>query len=411
MRTTLIPLISFLFLLSTSVSTLYAQIYSEGEEWFWYNAESVRHTRAELEIILAHHKIWLTKVESVAVQYKYETETDSQAVLRSPRRVYMFRYTRPENAFDSLLMDLAYHPFRAKLESADLRRADLGGANLTWASLARADLTGASLEGADLTGASLYGADLTGAWLDSANLTRASLQEANVTGANLFETNMNIADLYGTNMSGVVFQPDTLPQPQDIAFARNLSKMTYWDNPGPLIELRKRLREAGYRRQAKEVNAAYRRTDATWLETFLYDWTCEYGIAYNRPFIILGAGIFIFGALYFNFARVFRSGTYNYLLATRRGWKKERDEGEEDWQEVRAYWRTISVALLFSLQRALRIGYRQFSPDSWIKMMLPPKFEITSRGWPRFVSAIQSIIGIGLVILALLSYFGSPFEY
>jgi len=63
------------------------------------------------------------------------------------------------------------------------------------------------------------------------------------------------------------------------------------------------------------------------------------------------------------------------------------------------------------LQRSLRIGFREFSPNQWLMLLLPPGFEIESRGWPRVVSGIQSIICIGLIVLSLLSYFGRPFDY
>ncbi len=421
MRTILISLISFLFLLSSSVFTLYAQTDSEDEEWYWFDRDSVRHTPADLGLVLSRHNEWLKEVEQLPEKIKEDNETLEKA----KRRVLQFIHTPHKMTSEDTLLNI-FRELSDDPRCLSLRWANLTNAKLLWQNLSAADLLGTNLSGADLSGAQMIGTylgsaklvdadmlttDLYGADLNWADLSNASLYNANLEGTNLKYANLSGAFLLKADMKGAIFEPRSLPSPQNIALTKNLSRLTYEENPAPLIELRNRLKEAGYRKQAKEVNAAYRRTGATWLETFLYDWTCEYGIAYNRPFIILGVGIFIFGALYLSFARVFRSGRYNYLVATKRGRKKERDEGEELWLEDRFILKKLGIAMLFSLQRALRIGYRQFSPDNWIKMALHPKFEITSRGWPRFVSALQSIIGIGLVILALLSYFGSPFEY
>ena len=61
---------------------------------------------------------------------------------------------------------------RAKFVSTMMRNARLDGANLVRADLTNADLTGASLVGADLTSARLFGADLSRADLTGARLSR-----------------------------------------------------------------------------------------------------------------------------------------------------------------------------------------------------------------------------------------------
>ena len=87
-----------------------------------------RITKAELEVFLRKHKLWLVN--------------------------------DPEGE-------------RANLTGANLTGANLTGADLTRADLYGANLTGANLTGANLTGANLYGANLTGADLTRADLTRA----------------------------------------------------------------------------------------------------------------------------------------------------------------------------------------------------------------------------------------------
>jgi hypothetical protein len=72
--------------------------------------------------------------------------------------------------------------------------------------------------------------------------------------------------------------------------------------------------------------------------------------------------------------------------------------------------RALGTAFLFSLMSVFNIGFREFNFGRWIRMMQTREFDIGARGWMRTVSGIQSLLGVALVTLALLSYFGHPFE-
>jgi len=39
------------------------------------------------------------------------------------------------------------------------------------------------------------------------------------------------------------------------------------------------------------------------------------------------------------------------------------------------------------------------------------EYSLHATGWTRFVSGLQSLISVYLVALAILTYFGNPFEY
>ena len=104
----------------------------------------------------------------------------------------------------------------AKLDSANLGRAemfdskfplaDLQGANLSFASMYRIDLTGANLQFANLAQADLRGAIMQNANLICANLTCAWLggeHPAGINvGANLSQANLTRANLSGANLGG-----------------------------------------------------------------------------------------------------------------------------------------------------------------------------------------------------------------
>ena len=66
--------------------------------------------------------------------------------------------------------------------------------------------------------------------------------------------------------------------------------------------------------------------------------------------------------------------------------------------------------MIFSLMSILNLGFEGFAFGSWIRMLQPRESDIKAYGWMRTVSGIQSIVGVALVALALLSYFGHPFD-
>jgi hypothetical protein len=74
--------------------------------------------------------------------------------------------------------------------------------------------------------------------------------------------------------------------------------------------------------------------------------------------------------------------------------------------EIRAF----GTAFLFSMMSVFNIGFREFNFGRWIRMLQFREFNIRARGWMRTVSGIQSLIGVALLALSLLSYFGHPFD-
>jgi len=73
-------------------------------------------------------------------------------------------------------------------------------------------------------------------------------------------------------------------------------------------------------------------------------------------------------------------------------------------------FRALRTALLFSMMSVFNIGFNGFNGGLWIRMLQPREFDIRARGWMRIISGVQSLLGVGLLALAVLSYFGHPFE-
>ena len=64
----------------------------------------------------------------------------------------------------------------------------------------------------------------------------------------------------------------------------------------------------------------------------------------------------------------------------------------------------------FSLLTAFHIGWRELNVGNWIARIQPREFTLRATGWVRVVSGVQSLISVYLLALAVLTYFGRPFE-
>lgn len=324
----------------------------------------------------------------------------------------------------------------AEGEEADFRgctlsNADLVGANLAEVWLTKANLTGAKLIGANLTGANLNRADLTSAYLVSANLIEAFFLETDLTDARLDEANLD----------GAVFDPkaDSLPYIPYLASTKNLDKLRYRRSETGLVELRNALRQAGLRRQERQVNYALLRgrrekmqtdprgfgdrADAAFNYVF-FEITCKYGMLPGRPLQIMGVAVLVFAAPYFWVLR-----------------RKERSSRSDIWLEVedenirpnrkrkrrmrllanagavlpprariKRFRRTLFAALYFSLLTTFRVGFREINVGNWITRMQFREYAIRATGWVRCVTGLQSLLSVALLALWLVSYFGRPFE-
>jgi hypothetical protein len=393
---------SFLLFSSLILSTIAQPEPEEG--WFWHDAEGNRKTRAELDTILAKHRRW---VEWFRGSYLPVFPTDTAHVDLSGADL-SWAYLKNANLY---MADFEETKLRfADLEGADLFNVDLRRADLYKADLRRAKLIFAQLDSADLLEADLKGADLSTANLRGAYLNGANLYIADLTGANLVGAHLGDADFGGTNLKYTRFEPVSLPQIRDIAYADDLDWIIHLDNPTPMLQLKQSLWDAGFKRQSKMVNTALHRVEASWLEEALFDSTCEWGINPWQPLLILGKLWFWLGVAYiFTLMRTTVDG--KYFLGSKKGLNRENQIIPDTWELRIGFFRRIGLAFLFSLERSLRIGFREVSPNHWLKMLLPPEFEFKSRGWPRIVSGVQSLISVALIALSLLSYFGRPFEF
>jgi len=350
----------------------------------------------------------------------------------------------------------------ADLTGADLPRVILDGANLGSIDLTGATMVQASLKHADLNGA-LGASDPSGARLDltDAHLNGANLHGANFTGAALVRTDLTGADLDGetdlsnTDLSAAIFEPTNLPTTERAYTTRNLWLVTYASDPRPLTLLRTGFHGDGYWQQERQITYALQHAIASqewntclpwrdaaqaWrqhdyvnvvsncveasLNKLVFDLTFQYGMNPDRPLYIVGALWLLCSIVYVVIIKTGRRSAI--FLVCQRNYRDGttalrqarivprpvhattvlRRLQEIVWRES-AVWR---VALFFSLQSALNIGFQELELGRWLKLLTTREYDLKAEGWARSLSGAQSLLSLLMLALSIWGLFGQPFS-
>jgi hypothetical protein len=388
---------------------------------------------AELTDILKKHAAW---VKDVSVNGWQGGELVDPKLNHDPRRADLC----DANLEDALLT-------AAELAGADLNHANLMSARMDGADLIHANLSGARQENAHLSGAHLNHANLSDANLQvidlsGADLTSADLRGADLIGAHLESTDLSYAYLSGAHLgmadlknANLEFDPDSPPKAQDVYDARNLQLVTFRAQPAGLAKLRNEFKDLGMRTQENQLTYAIRRselnrksnefnTDSPYvhsrlersLNAIFFDWTCQYGMSPGRPLLIVVALMVVLSFVY-RIAQI-HPGPNGGIWAVWDEHRIKQTEGSKEPEQLtggfpsrRSQRSIFLLALYFSLLSALRIGWSGLNFGTWISRMQPREYELHASGWVRVVSGVQSLISVYLVALAILTYFGTPFEY
>ena len=229
-----------------------------------------------------------------------------------------------------------------------------------------------------------------------------------------------------TDMKGVIFEPAHNPLEYKIALAVNLDHIRYDESPRAIYKLKLAFKSSGYGQAEKKVIAALNRnvlpqssfsnlasntleTTSFWTRKILFGFTCEFGSNAFRPLMLIFALFVVFSAIYtVSLASGNRSGLY--IRFPRKIQLTDKPEFIE-LKIVRLSWyRRFETAIAFSLRSALRLGFQGFDFGRWVRMLQHREYDIVAIGWLRSVSAIQSLISIYLIAVAILSAFGKPFD-
>jgi hypothetical protein len=243
------------------------------------------------------------------------------------------------------------------------------------------------------------------------------------------------------------------PQPAGAPGRNPDERSTVAQGKYPLLDLRNTLKQAGYSEAELQVNLAYQRHTQSTLGMILYDWTCEYGAAPSRPLILaLALALFAIPIYWLGFRHRLFGGQLlivekqeekevETLLGnplTRpnwreplgieshagRGWMRKlltwlRLERPAHWlcRLIASFWPRLrweagffKAVVFFSLINVVNLGFGGFDFGRWVRLLFFREYDLKARGWLRMVSGLQSLVGLGLLALSLLSFFGHPFE-
>jgi uncharacterized MAPEG superfamily protein len=322
----------------------------------------------------------------------------------------------------------------AVLNNADLRLARLGHTNLS-----KADLHGSNLQKADLFQANLASANLASANLTDANLERADLTDVDFRQTDLANTQLKIRwDFKGLNFA----------KWQGAKGLARLRLSNESDTLSAFRRLQNDFKKAGMRQEERGITAAIRRAQnaqAAVIER-IFNWlafelTCDWGASPSQPLKILFAGLFVFGVPY-TMALMYRNPVARGAiwrvwlpdrvldrdeseiapkrLRIRPGGVKERisapaPDGRRAPVDRERLWalplfQAIPMGLYFSVLSAFHIGWRDLNVGNWIARMQPREYALRPSGWVRFAAGLQSLLSVYLLALAVLTYFGRPFE-
>jgi uncharacterized protein YjbI with pentapeptide repeats len=314
----------------------------------------------------------------------------------------------------------------ADLHEENLDGAYLEGANLTDALLRETHLNGAILKGVRLTGAHLdqaqmkkavlISAKLDGAHLQATDLTQAELNDADFSGAVLQLTELADSKVYGAHLAGAIFEPISLPDIWSMRDVSGLDSIAWSDTPRALNLLRDEFKKAAQWDQEKAVTYALREQDrlrqgiaARWLQKLFFEETSQWGASAGRPLAIMFTLIPVFALAYAVAISRSLSGAGIWQV-----WDKDRiqqDHGANAPTKLTLKnCKLFQSALYFSTLSAFDIGWKDLNIGNWIVRFSPHEYTLRGTGWVRTVSGLQSIISVYLLALAVLSYFGRPFE-
>jgi uncharacterized protein YjbI with pentapeptide repeats len=220
-----------------------------------------------------------------------------------------------------------------------------------------------------------------------------------------------------------------------------------------VLDLRNALNKAGYSEAELQVNLAYQRHTQSTVGMILYDWTCDYGAAPSRPLILALALALLAVPIYWLGFRHRWFGAQLLMVEkpaekevvtdlgdpqTRPNWRTPL--GIEDistqtrlqklltrlrlerpvrwlggfiasfWPRLRWEGGFFKAVVFFSLISIINLGFSGFDFGRWVRLLFFREYELKAHGWLRMVSGLQSLVGLGLLALSLLSFFGHPFE-
>jgi len=254
--------------------------------------------------------------------------------------------------------------------------------------------------------------------------------------ATFFRSSLSDSDLSWAKFESIIYDPlsANLPFLPSFASLEGISSFRYQTSPFAMTELRNAFKNAGLRREERQITAALNRQQmeesSNWFERefkrIFFDLPCAFGMSPGRPLRIL-LFLCVICAVPYTWAIVRQAPqTGGKEARTRESWiwqvplEKRVASGDSKPTILHVDIRSVGVlrgltwALLlgffFSVISAGGVGYRDLDVGRWIERIKREETTLKATGWLRTLSGFQSLTSVYLLALWLVTYFGRPFE-
>jgi hypothetical protein len=329
---------------------------------------------------------------------------------------------------------------KARFEDATFRKCNLSHAHFEQAEFSRTwflecDLKNASFNGEDQSDPRKKHADRRSKKYSIVSFNDSDLSECDFRFSAMESVEFLRCALSKSEVAWAKFNstrydplPKSAPFLASFGSFEGLPEFSYQESPTGMTELRNAFKEAGLRREERQITAALcrqqMREGGRWEGKFkrlLFDLPSAFGMSPGRPLRIL-LGLCVFFALPYAWAILRRPSTSGagggriWQVPLEGGVSSSHSEPRQlhvNIKESGPVWgviRALFLGMFFSLISAFGVGYRDLDVGRWIERINPDESTLRATGWLRTVSGVQGLISFYLLVLWLLTYFGRPFE-
>lgn len=301
-----------------------------------------------------------------------------------------------------------------QIEGVRCYNGDFNSVDLSKISIDSSEFNSTTLNNAEFSNSRFNDVHFFNTNIDSANFAKATLTNCSFLGSDLrgaifIDANLNEVSFACANMAGVILEPDTLTDVEEIAGAYNLDSVTYRTNPGALIKLRGQLKAEGFSRAQREITAAIERRKFQlnnsfanmWITYLLFGFTSDYGLNQLQPLMMMLSLIYLF----------YR--TYLFLFFI--GWLEVDIKHKQETHEGNIVVVKDSIQpgrlLFLSIITSFSIGFGPYNLNDWARKLLKEDYTLESRGWTRILIGVQNLVSLYLFALTVLLLFGDPFNF
>jgi uncharacterized protein YjbI with pentapeptide repeats len=304
----------------------------------------------------------------------------------------------------------------------DLSSKKIKGISCYNATLQYADLSGTTFDSVNFcssvlkeieySGSKLIEVNFYNSYLDSANFNGTSFTDCSFIGADLrraifTDVKFKHVDFTHANVSGMIFEPDSLPDVEGMASADNLDSLSYRTNPAMLIKLQAEFKTAGFYRAQRQITAAIERRkhelNPDWItrtiDGLLFDATSDYGLKPFRPLMIMIVLIYLFYRVYL---LLFFAGKLKIEIRH----PAENDQGTDTVVNDSIHPGRL---VFLSIITAFAIGFGEYNINEWAKKLLREEYDIRGFGWTRVILGIQNLLSLFLFSLTVILLLANPF--